>query len=84
MTIDGLVIGQFSAGALVGFIVILVLTGRLVPRRNLEDVCKERDSWRQAAEERSAQLSRALESGDLATRALDALSRTAEQRRGET
>jgi len=46
----GLPLGQISAGALVGLIVLLVLTGRLVTRRQLEDVQADRDHWRTAAD----------------------------------
>jgi hypothetical protein len=35
--LDGLPVGQISAGALVGIIVLLVLVGRLVPRQQLLD-----------------------------------------------
>lgn len=43
-------LGQISAGALVAIIVLLVLTGRLVTRRQLEDTQADRDHWRTAAE----------------------------------
>lgn len=43
-------IGQIGAGALVTIIVLLILTGRLVTRRQLEDVQADRDHWRTAAE----------------------------------
>lgn len=58
---SGLPLVQLSAGALVGIIIVLVLTGQLVTRRALEDVRKDRDArlaekdalaamWRQAYE----------------------------------
>ena len=43
-------IGQIGAGALVTLIVLLILSGRLVTRRQLEDVQADRDHWRTAAE----------------------------------
>ena len=47
----GLPIGQFSAGALVGLVVLLILVGRLVPRQSLIDMREDRDKWRDTAEE---------------------------------
>lgn len=47
----GLPLGQLSAGALVGLIVLLVLSGRLVPRQNLQDMRDDRDKWRATAED---------------------------------
>lgn len=47
----GLPIGQFSAGALVGLVVLLILIGRLVPRQSLLDMREDRDKWRSTAEE---------------------------------
>lgn len=47
----GLPIGQFSAGALVGLVVLLILVGRLVPRQSLLDMREDRDKWRATAEE---------------------------------
>ncbi|MEU3826438.1 hypothetical protein AB0F36_14135 [Streptomyces sp. NPDC029080] len=35
-------------GALLTLVVLLILTGRLVPRRTHEDVLADRDNWRQA------------------------------------
>lgn len=43
-------LGQIGAGALVTLIVLLILTGRLVTRRQLEDTQADRDHWRTAAE----------------------------------
>ena len=47
----GLPIGQVSAGALVGLVVLLILVGRLVPRQALLDMREDRDKWRGTAEE---------------------------------
>lgn len=49
--ISSLPIGQLSAGALVALIVLLVLTGRLVPRQQLLDAQADRDKWRASAED---------------------------------
>lgn len=35
-------------------VVILVLTGRLVPRRHVEDLIRERDAWHEAFEAQRA------------------------------
>jgi hypothetical protein len=47
----GLPLGQFSAGALVGLVVLLILMGRLVPRQSLLDMREDRDKWRATAED---------------------------------
>jgi hypothetical protein len=39
---------DMGAAALVGLVVLLVLRGQLVPRRQLEDLRQERDTWREA------------------------------------
>jgi hypothetical protein len=44
-------LGQVSAGALVALIVLLILRGWLVPRRQLLDVMEDRDKWRSSSEE---------------------------------
>lgn len=41
-------VGQIGAGALVTVIVLMVLTGRLVTRRQLQDAQADRDYWRTA------------------------------------
>lgn len=40
--------GDASAVGLLALVVLLVLTGRLVPRRTHEDVLADRERWRQA------------------------------------
>ena len=40
--------GGAGLGALLTLVVLLILTGRLVPRRTHEDVIADRDNWRQA------------------------------------
>lgn len=54
----GVPVGQISAGALVALIVLMILTGRLVPRQQLLDARQQtvdaradRDLWRQSAED---------------------------------
>jgi hypothetical protein len=48
--LSGLPIGQFSAGALLAIVVMMILVGRLVPRQQLLDVQADRDKWREAAD----------------------------------
>lgn len=45
-----LTITQVSAGALLAVVVLLILTGRLVTRRQLTDTQADRDYWRQTAD----------------------------------
>jgi hypothetical protein len=54
MTLFGLPdVFQVSAGALVAIIVVLVLTGRLVPRRTVDDLRADRDARILAAKEQT-------------------------------
>lgn len=48
--LSSLPLGQLSAGALVALIVLAILRGNLVPRRQLLDTQADRDKWREAAE----------------------------------
>jgi len=60
----GLPFGQLSAGALVALIVLLILRGSLVTRRQLLDVMEDRDKWRTSSEDwqrSSTQLSMSVE-----------------------
>lgn len=50
MTLFGLPEFQISAGVLLALVVVLVLTGRLVPRRQLEDLREDRDARLAAAD----------------------------------
>lgn len=47
--IDGLPISAVGPGALLTLVVILILTGRLIPRRTFQDMRDDRDHWRTAA-----------------------------------
>ncbi|MFJ3141747.1 hypothetical protein ACIPJM_04750 [Streptomyces halstedii] len=44
----GIDIAQGGAVALLAVVVIMVLTGRLVPRRTYNDLLEERNTWRSA------------------------------------
>jgi hypothetical protein len=46
--LDGIPIGNLSAGVLVGVAVLMVFLGMLVPRRILNDKTKEADKWYEA------------------------------------
>jgi len=39
---------QGGAAALLALVILLILTGRLIPRRTHEDVISDRDNWRSA------------------------------------
>lgn len=47
--LDGVPVGQISAGALVALVVLLILTGRLVARQQLTDLRADRDKWEASA-----------------------------------
>ncbi|MGW0578595.1 hypothetical protein ACWD25_22100 [Streptomyces sp. NPDC002920] len=46
--------GDAGAAALLVLVVLLILTGRLIPRRTHEDVIADRDNWRTAFMESEA------------------------------
>lgn len=48
--IEGLPLADIGYGAIVTLVILLVLTGKLVPRRVLEDAFRQRDNWQAAAE----------------------------------
>lgn len=48
--LEGLPVGQISAGALVAVIILLILNGRLVTRRQLMDKTADCDKWRESSE----------------------------------
>jgi hypothetical protein len=75
--IDGLPIVDLGATALLALVVMMILTGRLVPRRVVKDIETERDYWRAAAQERSIQLTRLLNAADTSTQAIEAMTRAA-------
>jgi hypothetical protein len=46
--IEGIPVGAYGPTALVGIAILLILTGKLVPRRTYDDVIHDRDEWRAA------------------------------------
>lgn len=42
------IVAEFGTPSLIALGVVLILTGRLVPRRTLLDVQRDRDRWREA------------------------------------
>lgn len=48
--LTGFPVGQVSAGALVALVVLLILTGRLVPRQQMLDLRADRDKWQTSAD----------------------------------
>ena len=54
MTVTTLPWETIGPGAVLTFVVVLILTGRLVPRRALEDTREDRDYERQARERSEA------------------------------
>jgi hypothetical protein len=46
--IFGIQASDAGLGALLTLVILLILTGRLVPRRTHEDTLADRDNWRQA------------------------------------
>lgn len=53
MGLEGIALGwtDIGAGAIVILAVLMIFTGRLVPRRYYEDMQEQRDTWRASAEE---------------------------------
>lgn len=52
--LGGIGIVQGGAAGLLALVVLLILYGRLIPRRMYDDVREERDMWRQAFYESEA------------------------------
>lgn len=71
MTLFGLPEFQVSAGVLIALVVVLILTGRLVPRRQLEDLRDDRDARVSAAEKQAAIWQSAYEAAVLSRRTSD-------------
>ncbi|MET9222304.1 hypothetical protein ABZX65_26560 [Streptomyces sp. NPDC003300] len=46
----GVSVAQGGAVGLLALVVLMVLTGRLVPRRTYDDLLRERDTWRETAQ----------------------------------
>jgi hypothetical protein len=53
--IEGISVFQLTPGVLLGIVVLMILTGRLIPRYTYENKAKEAEQWRLAYEaERTA------------------------------
>jgi len=48
VVIEGLSAAQLGPTGLLAVLVLLILVGRLVPRRTMEDILHDRDEWRAA------------------------------------
>lgn len=71
--IDGITIGHFSAGAVASLSVILILTGRLVPRRTV-------DLMHEAMVKREEQLDKLIDSLGTSLHFIEEVARTAQAR----
>lgn len=78
--LGGIGIVQGGAAGLLALVVLLVLTGRLIPRRTYDDLREERDMWRQAFHESEStrhverdQALTAVEVGQTAVKVLQSL-----------
>ncbi|GGU61812.1 hypothetical protein [Streptomyces lavendofoliae] len=83
----GLPVAAAGPTTLIALVVMLILTGRLVPRRTLDDMREERDTWRAAHSEsekaRQAereQVGELLEMARLGNQVLNSLPRPPVQR----
>ena len=83
---EGVEIAALTAPTLVGIAVMMLLTGRLVPRATLEDVRADALNWRTAYEqEREARTALQQQNGELlelaktSTSVLTALGKTSEK-----
>lgn len=57
----GLPLTALGPGALLSIAILLLLFGRLVTRRELDDIKEDRDKWRETAQELSGQVAELLE-----------------------
>ena len=65
---------QGGAVGMLGIVFLMVVTGRLVPRRTLEDVMRERDLWRDAALRSDGHVGTLLPAAEITTQVTQALS----------
>lgn len=84
-------LSALTAPALVGLAVLMLLTGRIVPRATLQDARAEASNWREAYElEREARSALQQQNGELlelaktSTSVLTALGQTSEKLRKES
>ena len=77
--VDGLPLINIGAGTLVTLIVLMVLTGRLVTRRQLDDAHADRDAWKKVALEQAPQITQMLEYARTADAVLRSLPAAASQ-----
>lgn len=75
------VIGTWTAGSLLGLTVVMILTGRLVPRRQHDEVRQERDQWRVVALKAIGHTGELLPAAQVASQAVRALSDIAQTER---
>ncbi|MEU0354991.1 hypothetical protein [Streptomyces cyaneofuscatus] len=62
----GVNVAEGGAVALLAIVVLMVLTGRLVPRRTYDDLKEERDGWRTAhTESEKARMEAISQTGEL-------------------
>lgn len=85
--IDGVPILELTPSVLLGIVILMVLTGRLVPRRTFQDMKEDRDGWRaahrvseEARVEISKQLDVALEVGDTMRQVLTGIQHQTKER----
>lgn len=65
--------GAVTPWGVIMFAVTLVLTGRLVPKKSVDEIRADRDYWRKAAIERSKQMQVLLPSLDVQTKMIQAV-----------
>lgn len=78
----GITVGELTTATLLGIGILLILTGRLVPRRTYDDALRDRDRWQTAhsvSEEarltQTRQLDAVLEVGETVKQVMGALDR---------
>ncbi len=82
--LDGIPLVQVGAGTLLTLVVLLILSGRLVPRRALDDAHADRDAWKKVALEQAPQLTQMLEYARTADAVLRSLPVAAARAREDT
>lgn len=88
--IYGIPVAGLTAPALVSIGILLIMTGRLVPRRTYDDALRDRDRWQEAhsvSEEarltQTRQLDAVLEVGETVKQVMNALDRVRREDRPE-
>lgn len=64
VTVDSFYIVNLAPSTILGLVVLMVYTGRLIPRRTYDDLLDDRNKWREACQMQGKQLDAVMEVGE--------------------